>query len=571
MERELKYGVRDAALFNELRGLTTLAGYPLTAAGVEEQQNTYYDTAEATLRQRAYSLRVRQLGERSVLTLKWDRSVQNGFHEREELEAELGDGGLASGWPDGALGEKLGGLLGGTPQLTPLFTITTTREKLLVGPLDQPVAELALDSCVLLAGGRTQGFHEVEVELLDAQAEAGLQAIGAELRERWRLEPEARSKFERGLDLLDAAEAETKAPPAEVAERLEQLAAKHEPNGVAAVTEQLAELAESQEGDEALLLGAEKPRKKKRRPEFRISPEDEVAEAARKLLGQQLRKLRKHEQEARANEDPEGVHQMRVVTRRMRAILAATKGAFKPKALAPFAPMLRELAGDLGAVRDRDVFLEHLQAYLASQDEGTRADLAALEGQLHEEQGRAHTALIKLLDSKKWAKAEAALEAFVESPGKGRVAPKVPEHEVAAVQVRHRTGSAILSRYEELRAYEAVLPDVPVETLHRMRIAGKRLRYTLELFEELLDSARYREVRSRLMELQDHLGALQDAEVSMAYLHAFEDTAPSPGLDRYIATREQEHAALLEGFPKVWARVNSLTFRRRLTDVINQL
>jgi CHAD domain-containing protein/uncharacterized protein YjbK len=571
MEREVKYRVASTAELNELRRIASLAGFPLTPAGVEEQQNIYYDTPGGELRRQEYALRVRTLGERQILTLKRDRSGSDGLHVREELESDLGAEGLTAGWPAGELGAKLDELLGTGPDLTALFTITTMREKLLVGPLDRPIAELALDTCVLNAGGHTQGFFELEIELLDAQAEQALHAMAAELRERWQLEPEARSKYKRGLALLAEPAPDADASSNGVSEHLAELATQHAADPADALNEQLAELAREHSSEDGLLVVPAKKAGKKRKQELKVSPEDEVAEAARKLLAQQMRKLRKYEKLARQNDDPEGVHQMRVVTRRMRALLAATRGMFKAKALAPFAPMLRELARDLGAVRDRDVFLEHLAAYAAGQSDEARADLDALEGRLRAEQSKAHACLIKLLDSKKFAKAEDALEAFVERPGYGLVPHEARAYEVPAVQVRHRAGSAILSRYEELRAYEAALPAEHVETLHRMRIAGKRLRYTLELFEELLDSARYREVRGRLMELQDHLGLLQDAEVSLEYLHAFAEDQPSQGLEQYIEAREHERSALIEGFPKVWARVNSLTFRRRLCDVITQL
>ncbi|GIX06548.1 MAG: hypothetical protein KatS3mg115_0951 [Candidatus Poribacteria bacterium] len=55
------------------------------------------------------------------------------------------------------------------------------------------------------------------------------------------------------------------------------------------------------------------------------------------------------------------------------------------------------------------------------------------------------------------------------------------------------------------------------EQLHRLRIALKRLRYTVDLFGDLLDGGRSPIIRP-LKRLQDGFGAVQDAEVHLRLL-----------------------------------------------------
>ena len=60
-------------------------------------------------------------------------------------------------------------------------------------------------------------------------------------------------------------------------------------------------------------------------------------------------------------------------------------------------------------------------------------------------------------------------------------------------------------------------PYVSVERLHRLRIAAKGLRYTLEFFESVLG----KEVEPLIKDfkvLQDHLGDLHDAAVATSML-----------------------------------------------------
>src|SRR6266699_5947756 len=56
-----------------------------------------------------------------------------------------------------------------------------------------------------------------------------------------------------------------------------------------------------------------------------------------------------------------------------------------------------------------------------------------------------------------------------------------------------------------------------IRELHDLRIAAKRLRYTLEIFEEVLPEAS-KSVVKELTQIQDELGALHDSDVSITLL-----------------------------------------------------
>ena len=73
-------------------------------------------------------------------------------------------------------------------------------------------------------------------------------------------------------------------------------------------------------------------------------------------------------------------------------------------------------------------------------------------------------------------------------------------------------------RLEELYGWSQYV-DNPyhVRELHNMRIAAKRLRYTFEVFEEVLPEA-CRAIVKELTHIQDELGALHDSDVMIALL-----------------------------------------------------
>ena len=61
-----------------------------------------------------------------------------------------------------------------------------------------------------------------------------------------------------------------------------------------------------------------------------------------------------------------------------------------------------------------------------------------------------------------------------------------------------------------MRAYGPVIPWADLPTLHALRVDAKRLRYAIEFLAPVL-GPRHELLVERLVALQDHLGALNDA------------------------------------------------------------
>ena len=89
-------------------------------------------------------------------------------------------------------------------------------------------------------------------------------------------------------------------------------------------------------------------------------------------------------------------------------------------------------------------------------------------------------------------------------------------------------------RLAELYQWEQAVDDpANIRELHDMRIAAKRLRYTFEVFEEVLPEAG-KAIVSELTRLQDELGELHDSDVMIALLRmrlsdGRSDTVPESG------------------------------------------
>ncbi len=207
MEIEAKFRIDDPRAFALLLSRSTLGDFALRrAAAPEEQRNTYYDTSDGRLRAASHGLRIREVGNRRVATLKGKAQVQDSIHQRGEWEVPADSPDPAT-WPASEARERALALTGGAP-LLPLLTIATTRHIISAYAQDahapeaaRACAEICLDEGTFYAGARSAPFRELEVELLPDGTRAHLDALIAALHSCVLLIPEARSKLQQALEL----------------------------------------------------------------------------------------------------------------------------------------------------------------------------------------------------------------------------------------------------------------------------------------------------------------------------------------------------------------------------------
>src|ERR1700752_3138336 len=164
MEIEAKFRVDDDQTFPRLLELDAIGPFRLTAEpDAEDQRNVYLDTVDRRVRAGRYGLRVRDLGDRRIATLKGAARVQDGTYERDEWEVELGDDDRPAAWPASEARDRVLALLEGA-ELQPILTIHTRRRHIFASRGADRVAELSLDEGTIRAGGREQHFRELEIE-----------------------------------------------------------------------------------------------------------------------------------------------------------------------------------------------------------------------------------------------------------------------------------------------------------------------------------------------------------------------------------------------------------------------
>ncbi len=312
-----------------------------------------------------------------------------------------------------------------------------------------------------------------------------------------------------------------------------------------------------------------------------LLPDDSMSEAGRKTLWFHFLRMLRHEPGTRLGEDIEELHDMRVATRRMRAANQVFGNFFTPEAIRPFNKEIRRVTRALGPVRDLDVFEEKAVRYLETLPEEARHGLDPLLETWRAERKVAREKMLVFLDSDRYRTFKHEFAEFLQTQGAGAL--PVPKDRPVPYQVRHVAPRMIYTRYETVRAYETVLQEAQIETLHALRIDCKYLRYTLEFLREVLGpegEAFIGEVKA----MQDHLGDLNDAEVAIGLLSGFLsswDTAQanvplsqrrsSEGIVTYLASRHAEKHRLVVTFPGAWDRLNREEVRRWLALAVAAL
>ncbi len=313
-----------------------------------------------------------------------------------------------------------------------------------------------------------------------------------------------------------------------------------------------------------------------------VQPDDPLAEAGRKILLFHFAEMLRHEEGTLLGEEIEALHDMRVATRRMRAAMDVFGYTYKPKTVQAHLKGLRAIGRLLGRVRDLDVFIEKVNAYVERLDADSRAGMEPLLAAWHAQRDLYRDQMAEHLHSQAYAEFKQNYNLFLQTPGMGVPKPEI-EPLPTAMLVRHVAPTLIYTRLAAVRAFETILPTASVPQLHLLRIEFKKLRYTMEYFQEVLGKES-RQVINEIKKIQDHLGELQDAEVACQMVRQFLDewdqnqTAlplaqrQSPEvIVNYLANRHAERHTLITTFPQTWASFNSPEFQRNLALSISVL
>ena len=247
-----------------------------------------------------------------------------------------------------------------------------------------------------------------------------------------------------------------------------------------------------------------------------------TVEAALQCFGQRcLNHLLRNEPAALAGE-PEGIHQMRVAMRRLRSVLSALKPMLPPAHHRWTSEELRWLTHALAPARNWDIFTadllrpvndalpdRHEMKHLVSAAERSRR--AAFDDAKQAILSQRHTeAMLRLL---RWFAARAWRDQQISENTALLLAP-ISDVAPDLIERCHRKARRRCKRFDELTP----------AARHKLRIALKKLRYTIEFLGSLFDKDEVRAFVKRLKSLQDYLGHANDVRVAYDLMDQIRET-----------------------------------------------
>lgn len=282
----------------------------------------------------------------------------------------------------------------------------------------------------------------------------------------------------------------------------------------------------------------------------------------------------------RLGTDIEAVHRMRVASRRLRATLPLFGPALAGKRHLDWIKSVRGITRALGEARDSDVQIEHVRTFLEPLQPPYRAGVRRLLLRLKQQRTALQPKVIKALD--KFEKSGLITEMAQNLAPFDIYRDRLDSSDPVLIETADQ---AIRVRLEEFLAFDEIVNQPEkIQEIHAMRIAAKRLRYTLETFAPLFEDG-LKEFIKAMRASQDMLGAIHDGDVWTGTIDAFIEeerqrtieyfgTARpfkrlAPGLLYYKDARRLERDETYATFVKLWEEWKAGRLWVSLTELLD--
>jgi CHAD domain-containing protein len=224
-------------------------------------------------------------------------------------------------------------------------------------------------------------------------------------------------------------------------------------------------------------------------------------------LARHVQWLLAHDPGARLGREPESLHQMRVATRQLRAVLRAARPLLVPEWADSLQDQLRWLGQLLGPARDLDVQLAYFREESAALDARDRRPLTQFIAHLEAQRNNVQGVLLSELKSARYLDLIRRLQQATHDP-------TVVESTVTLRDLATRA-------FKKLRKVIRQVGASPNSAkIHEIRINTKRARYAAELAEPVAGKPATKFI-NKARAVQDVLGMHQDAIQAETHVRAF--------------------------------------------------
>ncbi|NLC57466.1 MAG: CHAD domain-containing protein [Armatimonadetes bacterium] len=249
------------------------------------------------------------------------------------------------------------------------------------------------------------------------------------------------------------------------------------------------------------------------------TPTEEMLRFGAEALLARLEALVQEAEGVRKAEEIECVHRMRVASRRLRSALTLFADCLPPKRQVEWRRQIRRITRALGAARDTDVQVAFLETFAAGlTNPAHRPGIHRLLLRLRQRRQMLQPPVLAALDHLEKSR---TLDRMAQTLR--RLVARVPgsQSPTASPALLDQAYLATSRRLEEMLAYRPYVSQPErVAELHALRIAAKRLRYTMEVFAPLYDGA-LKPPLQVVRKVQELLGEIHDCDVWEQFLPRF--------------------------------------------------
>ncbi len=286
-----------------------------------------------------------------------------------------------------------------------------------------------------------------------------------------------------------------------------------------------------------------------------------------RFLRKQHKALITHLEGCRSAEDIESVHQSRVACRRIRSALRMFSPCFEAKTLKSWQKEFKRLTRALGPARDTDVQIAFVQTFIHNlPDDGSkrfRPGIGRLLLRLRQKRDAVQPDVIKAIH-------RIEKSGVLEQLGSAILGSlyRIRRHHVSIKTpfVYRSSHERIGQQLEALLSYEYSLTDPQAKrTHHQMRIAAKRLRYTMEICKPLY-SEPFGDILKSMKKLQTLLGDIHDCDVWESHIDSFIEEEKERTRNYFGHTRS--FSRLKKGLS--YLQKDRLIERQRLFEQLNE-
>jgi CHAD domain-containing protein len=278
---------------------------------------------------------------------------------------------------------------------------------------------------------------------------------------------------------------------------------------------------------------------------------------ARRSLRDRFRTLRRHVGAA-STHNVDGVHDLRVASRRLRAVLMDHSQYFDRRPLKAFLKQVKLITRGLGDARELDVTLRLLRDWSRRLPVTFRPAIKDVERQLRAHR-RAEANTVEMICSLASSRNFSAhYDCLIDSMYSGKRC--IMDSGAATLRKRSKSLSKAIKTWRG---------DPSDERLHAVRIAFKKLRYTCEILQPHYGESMNKFI-AEIKNVQETLGAWNDQRMLRARIVGLADGQPACAetLALFIERLDEETSRLLDTFVDSagpWIEKKS---RRKLFDEI---